>query len=679
MFLLGAGTCPGTADVSSIQDGVAYRPQPGQPVEFDVVNSSKGQEARDVAPMSPLRLWLHKRTLAISPQEISAGARESRGRLDAGCLAWREWLPDLSLEVVRDGHYGEISLLNPDTSVDPFFGAPMEIDVPETLTLARGRKWYSLPLIVGRQERRPIAWEARLESPAFPLDRDLPVTLRLTYRYGMDSSYELVVEPKFPAIAPFGRLAARWIRAGESGRVQSQSRPSTFPAIPAPLADWDEFVRASGLLDRLGNKRFADSLLKLTERCWSQGRSLVTAPPNVRETWEPFRTRLIRGLPGPADSIQDIPRELEILARLHEDAPVEAIALVLRLEEEAADDIDSYKKAAVLLGMIVGDGIGDRSSVLDRLLKRLERHSGFGSFAPALVRATMGALSRAAWRHPGFMTSLTAIPGATDLLIGQCRRTLQNLLARVPLMIADTEIEKVAKLYAKPYCDACELLVAILRLDEENPATATLPCGSALAEVIAKSVRQLDSRFAAGKIDLRWNVPLAAEVSATLHRMSRAAFVLNLYLAEGGGVNLVHVSGTETDETDSQPPDLAPTEPIVSAPPPLPAPEPPPVPAEPALSVAEAQRELLALRDRVFAGMASEIIGFKNWHNMLQGPVVIAALAARCSNLGSLLELPELKSRMQKHPEACLERQVLHFGTEIDGLLARIRYPDSGV
>ncbi|NCA70991.1 MAG: DUF2357 domain-containing protein [Sphingobacteriia bacterium] len=667
--------------ISSLRDGTGQRLISDQCVELDVVEGVKGQEARAVAPMSPLRRWRHKRTIAISPHKLSAGGRQCLGRLDAGCLAWKEWLPDLSLEVVRDGHYGEISLLKPDASVDPFFGAAMEIEVSETITLARGRKWYSLPLIVGRQERRPVAWEARIESPAFPLDRDLPVTLRLIYRYGMDSSYELVVEPKFPAIAPFGRLAARWIRAGESSRTQSHPRPSTIPAAPAPPADWDKFINAAGSLERLGDDGFARFLSRMTENCWSQGRSVATAPPHVRIAFEPFRERLLRGLLGPADSIQDVPRELEILARLHEDAPVEAIALILRLEEEAAEDIDSYKKAAALLGMIVGDGIGDRSAVLNRLLKRLERHSGFDSFAPALVSATMGALSRAAWRDPRFMASLAAIPGAQELLIGQCRRTFQNLLARVPIAIEDSEREKIAKMYAKPYCDACELLLAMLRLGEEYPATAMLRCGSALSDVIAKSVRQLDSRFCAGEIDPRWNVRLTADLPAALHRMSPAAFVLNLYLAEGGGVNLIHVAGTATDESDSQPPDVAPAGPIVDSPPSpsVPTTEPPPVPAEPALTVAQAERDLLALRDRIFAGMACEIVGFKNWHNMLQGPVVSAALAARCTTLESFLELAELRSRMQKYPAEFLERQVLHFGTEVGDLLVRIRYPDSGV
>lgn len=134
------------------------------------------------------------------------------------------------------------------------------------------------------------------------------------------------------------------------------------------------------------------------------------------------------------------------------------------------------------------------------------------------------------------------------MVLGQCRRSIQNLLARVPSSIpSEAERERVSKLYARPFRDACELLLALLRLDHTDPASASLRCGSASANAIAKAVRQLDARFASAEIDLRWRVRLDAEVPEQLRRMSQVAFVLNGYLSEGAGTNLVHVAGTDVD------------------------------------------------------------------------------------------------------------------------------------
>lgn len=87
--------------------------------------------------------------------------------------------------------------------------------MPETLTLARGHRWFSFPLRIGRQGRRPVAWQARLDSAAFPLDHDVRARLKLSYRYGLDNSYELAVEPASADDAPFARVEAKWIRSGE--------------------------------------------------------------------------------------------------------------------------------------------------------------------------------------------------------------------------------------------------------------------------------------------------------------------------------------------------------------------------------------------------------------------------------------------------------------------------------
>ncbi len=118
--------------------------------------------------------------------------------------------PELSLEVVRDGHFGELPLLERGTFVDPFLGDAVRFKVPETLTLARGHRWFSFPLRVGRQGGRAVSWEARLDSAAFPLDHDVFARLTLTVlplRSG--NGYELPLWSSESADdAPFARVEA---------------------------------------------------------------------------------------------------------------------------------------------------------------------------------------------------------------------------------------------------------------------------------------------------------------------------------------------------------------------------------------------------------------------------------------------------------------------------------------
>ncbi len=515
-------------------------------VEFDVGKGRKGPEAQRVTSVPRLKDWLRRRTV-VAPQGLASGARECLLRLDTGSLTWREWLPELSLEVVRDGHFGELPLLDRGTFVDPFLGDAVQFTVPETLTLARGHRWFSFPLRVGRQGRRPVAWEARLDSAAFPLDHDVRARLKLSYRYGLDNSYELAVEPASADDAPFARVEARWIKGGEDPRLPSTREPLPLQRTPWDQAGTSSFLDAARSLHRLGDERYAKFLFAVTRACWSQGRSLATAPPEVQRIFPDFCRQLLEALP-PELSIQEMPRVLEVLALLHEDAPPGVVGWILELDDVAGDDASSYRKTASMLAMLIGDGAGERAALLHRLLVRLKRHTEGDTFDAALAGLTMRALGNASWRHPSFIGSLASVPGGAALVLSQCRRSLHGLLGRIPVDISSAEErEKVARLYGTPFRDACELLLALMAVDPSDPVVAPLRTGSSSADGFAKLVRQIDARFASIGATPHWRVRLDVNVPKALHRMSPVAFALNTYLADGAGANLVHVAGAELD------------------------------------------------------------------------------------------------------------------------------------
>lgn len=529
-------------------------------VQFDVGKGLKGPEAQRVTLVSRLTSWLRRRTVAL-PQSLAAGARECLLRLDAGSLTWREWVPELSLEVVHDGHFGELPLLERGTFVDPFLGDAVHFTVPETLTLARGNRWFSFPLLLGGQGRRPIAWEARLESPVFPLDHDVRARLKLSYRYGLDNSYELAVEPVSDDDAPFSRVVAKWIKGGEHATSSSLTREAlAFDPMPWDQAETASFLDAAQSLHRLGDDRYAKFLYAVTRACWSHGRCVATAPPAVQRVFPDFCGQLLEALPFER-SVHVMPRALEVLALLHEDAPPKVVGWLLELDDLAGSErevvnqgapvpisVPVYKKTAGMLAMLVGDGIGVRAALLHRLLARLQRHSEGDAFDAALAGLTMRALGNAAWRHPGFIGSLASAPGGAALVIARCRRSLHSLLGRISVDLSSEEQrQKVSRLYGAPFRDACELLLALMAVDPSDPVVAPLRTGSSSADGFAKLVRQIDARFSSIGISPHWRVRLDVSVPPALHRMSPVAFALNMYLAEGAGANLVHVAGADLD------------------------------------------------------------------------------------------------------------------------------------
>jgi cold shock CspA family protein len=516
-------------------------------VVFDIGKGKKGDEAQNVEIVSPFVPWLRDRNrITISPSLLALGARECLLRLDTEGLTWQEWLPELSLELIRDGHYGELQLLDEGMFIDPFLGKKEQFTIPEKLTLQSGKKWFSFPLRVGRQNRRPVAWEARIESSAFPLDRNIEVELQLSYRYGLENSYELSIVPVEKTNAPFERIVAKWMKGSilenTSIETPSSNKFFMFQSSPWQTEESEKFVSATESLARIDDEKFGRFLVAVTRSCWSQGRSIATASPEVQRVFLSFRDRLLQLVSQSViQTVQQIPRALEVLVLLHVDAPTELIQLLLHLDDSAKDD-ESSKKILNLMGDLVGDGCSKRAALLKRLLYHLERHTNSDTFNPALAGMSIRAISNAASRHPQFTTSLIEELGAVKLIIGQCQRSLNNLLRKVPSEITtENKRIEVERRDGTLFRDTCELLLALLRIDQSNPEVTLLKPSSLTAYALAKVIRQLDARFVATGIQVHWRVRLDINVDEVLHRMSPVAFTLNTYLAEGAGSNLVQI------------------------------------------------------------------------------------------------------------------------------------------
>lgn len=93
------------------------------------------------------------------------------------------------------------------------------------------------------------------------------------------------------------------------------------------------------------------------------------------------------------------------------------------------------------------------------------------------------------------------------------------------------------------------------------------------------------------------------------------------------------------------------------------------------LSVADAEDKLIKLRNRIYSTMKDNQPNFEGYHNLLQRPLINAALESQCSSLDSFQSLGEYKRRIvneSRYPEGFESAQIDQFGKAIDSLLRSI-------
>lgn len=129
--------------------------------------------------------------------QLEVGCRAICERADQRKTLWQEYLPDLKLEVNRDGCFDQIQLIGDEDrrqNINTFvLDEKVRIPVIDgTVTFpANGAKYYDLPLVrevFGRHAKEKLA-RFVLEKP---LKKPVQVELSVHYQYGDIDSYQLV-------------------------------------------------------------------------------------------------------------------------------------------------------------------------------------------------------------------------------------------------------------------------------------------------------------------------------------------------------------------------------------------------------------------------------------------------------------------------------------------------------
>lgn len=515
-----------------------------------------------------LRPLLRARSVHGIPSKDGAlgeGAREALLRVRRGLPAWRDWLPDLYLEVVQDGLYDELKLVE-ERQVDAVLGRTTTIEVEQSLTLPAGLDAYSFPLESGRRNHRPMGHDVSLRSNAFPLDRDLRVRLSLSYRYGLANAWEMRVVPVDDVDAPFTSLNAQWARSAR----HDPDRPGPVPPFPS-IPPRGDAGRAAAELLRLA-QAFPDHLAAMD---WRDRDEVDTAAKRLRryrrsfeaagtpEAWavlgqkqwmSPLLDCLLGlvgvgpappGMRGSASSHARLRHEAVILlACLGESAPDVFVAILTSGIKEAVKNPRRFETR----GKADIDGIGrllarcqepELVAALWSVVQRVRRWEAFSFRLRGLA-----AWARAAWRREDFVAEgCAAHPGAAEQLLDEMHRGLQRLSYSVAgLEEIDPDRHGI---FLFPYQTYCEIVLALLRL-RGTSLQEGLEVGRPRLEAIARTIRRLDGMLV--RLDCRPKshlLHLSVEKPHALHRVSDLAWVVSSALTGADDLTLVRIEASD--------------------------------------------------------------------------------------------------------------------------------------
>ncbi len=105
-----------------------------------------------------------------------------------GFILYKECLPKLSMEVVKDGRFENFEIIKDKT----ILGDKETLEIETPFIIPKGLESLALPLILNEEK---IAYQGKITSKDFPLENDEEYKLTLTYDTGTEFNYVLEFKP----------------------------------------------------------------------------------------------------------------------------------------------------------------------------------------------------------------------------------------------------------------------------------------------------------------------------------------------------------------------------------------------------------------------------------------------------------------------------------------------------
>lgn len=495
-----------------------------------------------------------------SESQILSGALVFKQRLNEHLPTWTEYLPKLSLEVIKDGAYAQLELIGDDVSFD-VMGDDNEHAVDERLVLKAGQKEYRFPLKKMDISRKSSRIDAYITDKCFPLDCDLGVNLTVRYKYGFDNSFELVLIPEDRKKAPFESIIVDWKEGVK------KEKKSLYPIYPEPtdyektLKDIDNVkYRLQGVLNTI--ERFfvgynsynarKCNLSKLgadlTKPIFSIRNIIIHREiPEANEFVDWFYQSRIFILSAEIaqmfrnDNIPDIFYDEIGSDSKYPYLICSAMQLIYSFGQRTPKQLQDYllknyykmsvpHKDNILLNMLYLNS--DNDAIMDIVLDESKDHNK--------MDACIKEISSLCWFDSKMIYKLYEYPAFLKEILVYITYELNTKRDEAERGKVYEEFKMNSQ--RKRYLRYIEMILAILRL-REIPGFDMLIVDSKEANTLAETIRIVDDYMGNpnSKIKLKVNKPQA------LCNMSDVAFAIDMYLTGDEGVDLIEVISVDMD------------------------------------------------------------------------------------------------------------------------------------
>ncbi len=138
-----------------------------------------------------------------------------------GFILYKECLPKLSMEVIKDGWFKNFEIIKDKT----ILGDKETLEIETLFIIPKGLESLALPLILDEEK---IAYQGKITSKDFPLENDEEYKLTLTYDTGTEFNYVLEFKPINNDLKP---IVIEWQRIDTRGVELPTPDPIKKPSI----------------------------------------------------------------------------------------------------------------------------------------------------------------------------------------------------------------------------------------------------------------------------------------------------------------------------------------------------------------------------------------------------------------------------------------------------------------
>ena len=126
----------------------------------------------------------------IKEKELSLGKDEIITKIKNNENLWNEYLPNITLETVKNGHFYNLDLVKENEDIEIIFGKGQIININENLVLPKDVEVIKFPLYSQDSNNKKLYF-LEIKSELFPLKENLVVNLELIYSYGSKEPYKI--------------------------------------------------------------------------------------------------------------------------------------------------------------------------------------------------------------------------------------------------------------------------------------------------------------------------------------------------------------------------------------------------------------------------------------------------------------------------------------------------------